>query len=238
MQAAFLTRPTTGTVRGTRTTPLRDDRAVSLYIKPTPASPLVEEPRQVPWLAYFIGLSAILALVNVFIPPVTQEGSQFSADSDFTTIPHRSRRSGLCTTAHPPKRGRQPSSPRLAIAECPELWASFHDENLIFTKRDFQSPRASPLFAKLRTLKTLQQFIGIFEKACGQDPLDCPALLDLVKPSSKLPWWMRPRIEVQIKTLTREAQAQLTTQPVGLCPNRRCLRPCHSCARPCRVCNP
>jgi Metal binding domain of Ada len=42
--------------------------------------------------------------------------------------------------------------------------------------------------------------------------------LDLVKPSSKLPWWMRPRIEVQIKTLTREAQAQLTTQPVGITP--------------------
>jgi hypothetical protein len=80
MQAAFLTRPTTGSVRGTRTTPLRDDRTVSLYIKPTPASPLVEEPRQVPWLAYFIGLSIILALVNVFIPLVTQEGPQFSAD--------------------------------------------------------------------------------------------------------------------------------------------------------------
>ena len=74
MQAAFLTRPTTGTVRGTRTTPLRDNRAVSLYIKPTQASPPVEEPRQFPWLACFIGLSAILALVNVFIPPVTQEG--------------------------------------------------------------------------------------------------------------------------------------------------------------------
>ena len=80
MEAAFLTRPTTGSVRGTRTTPLRDDRAVSLCIKPTPAPPPVEEPRQFPWLAYFIGLSAILALVNVFIPQVTQEGSQFSAD--------------------------------------------------------------------------------------------------------------------------------------------------------------
>ena len=80
MQAAFLTRPTTGTVRGTRTTPSRDNRAVSLYIKPTQASPPVEEPRQFPWLACFIGLSAILALVNVFIPPVTQEGPQFSAD--------------------------------------------------------------------------------------------------------------------------------------------------------------
>jgi hypothetical protein len=33
MEAAFLARPTTGSVRGTRTTPLRDDRAVSLCIK-------------------------------------------------------------------------------------------------------------------------------------------------------------------------------------------------------------
>src|SRR5271170_1284157 len=80
MQAAFLTRPTTGTVRATRTTPLRDDRAVSLYIKPTQASPLVEEPRQLPWAAYFIGLSAILALVNAFIYLVSPEAPQFSAD--------------------------------------------------------------------------------------------------------------------------------------------------------------
>ena len=80
MQAAVLTRPTTGTVRRTRTTPLLDDRAVSLYIKPIPASRLVEKPRQFPWLAYFIGLSAILALVNVFILSVTEEGPQFSAD--------------------------------------------------------------------------------------------------------------------------------------------------------------
>ena len=80
MQAGFLTRPTTGTVRGTRTTSLRDDCAVGLYIKRTPTPPLVVEPQQVPWLAYFLGLSVILALVNVFIPPITQEGPQFSAD--------------------------------------------------------------------------------------------------------------------------------------------------------------
>jgi hypothetical protein len=80
MQAAFLTRPTTGTIRGTRTTPLRDDRAAGLYIKRTPAPPLVVEPQQVPWLAYFIGLSVIVALANAFILPVTQEEPHFSAD--------------------------------------------------------------------------------------------------------------------------------------------------------------
>jgi hypothetical protein len=78
-QGSFLT---TG-VRKTRTTPLRDRRVVSLFIKSKPpilVSSLVEEPRQVPWLAYFIGLSVILALANAFILPVTQEGPHFSAD--------------------------------------------------------------------------------------------------------------------------------------------------------------
>jgi hypothetical protein len=78
-QGSFLT---TG-VRETRTTSLRDRRVVSLFIKSKPpilVSSFVEEPRQVPWLAYFIGLSVILALANAFILPVTQEGPHFSAD--------------------------------------------------------------------------------------------------------------------------------------------------------------
>jgi hypothetical protein len=62
-QGSFLT---TG-VRETRTTSLRDRRVVSLFIKSKPpilVSSFVEEPRQVPWLAYFIGLSVILALAT------------------------------------------------------------------------------------------------------------------------------------------------------------------------------
>jgi hypothetical protein len=95
----------------------------------------------------------------------------------------------------------------LVLAERPELWTEFHDENLIFTKKDFQSPGSSNLFTKLRKAGTLQPLIGALERACHQDPLQCPYLLDLVSPASKLPAWMRSAPEVQIKTTTREAQA-------------------------------
>jgi hypothetical protein len=95
----------------------------------------------------------------------------------------------------------------LALAERPELWTEFHDENLIFTKKDFQAPGASPLFAKLEKLSSVRQLVDVLEKACNQDPLDCPYLLDLVAPKSRLPAWMRPTPNVQIKTLTREAHA-------------------------------
>src|SRR5262249_28718302 len=64
--------------------------------------------------------------------------------------------------------------------ELPELWTEFHDENLIFTKKDFQAPSTSSLFAKLKKLRSVQQLVGVLEKACRQDPLDCPCILDLV----------------------------------------------------------
>jgi hypothetical protein len=56
----------------------------------------------------------------------------------------------------------------LAIAELPELWTEFHDENLIFTKKDFQAPGTSSLFAKLKKLRSVQQLVGVLEKACYQ----------------------------------------------------------------------
>lgn len=101
----------------------------------------------------------------------------------------------------------------LALADRPELWTEFHDENLIFTKKDFQSPGSSTLFATLRKMSSLSQLVGALEKACNQDPLDCPHLLDLVAPTSKLPAWMRHAPDVQIKTTTREAQALSGTPP-------------------------
>jgi hypothetical protein len=139
MQAAFLTRPTTGTVRGTRTTPLRDDRAVSLYIKPTPASPLVEEPRQVPWLAYFIGLSAILALVNVFIPPVTQEGSQFSADKAVAQV--QKAEYALLPRLLPPWHWELlPFSLSTDAQGRPSFWVKARNKGIVKKERTFQRP--------------------------------------------------------------------------------------------------
>jgi hypothetical protein len=101
----------------------------------------------------------------------------------------------------------------LALAERPELWTEFHDENLIFTKKDFQAPGSSNLFSKLRKIGTIQPLIGALVKACNHDPLRCPYLLDLVAPTSKLPAWMRNAPDVQIKTTTREAQALSGTPP-------------------------
>jgi hypothetical protein len=109
----------------------------------------------------------------------------------------------------------------LALAECPELWTAFHDENLIFTKGDFKAPGPSHLFTKLRKLNTLGHLVGALEKACYVDPLQCPYLLDLVTPGSKLPAWMRNAPDVQIKTMTREAQALPGTPPPVLPQYRR-----------------
>ncbi len=111
----------------------------------------------------------------------------------------------------------------IAIAECPQLWTAHHDENLIFTKADFQSPGASPLFAKLRKLNAIQQLVAALEKGCGQDPLNCLSPLDLVKqPSSKLPSWMRTPLDVQIKIVTREDQAlRVTPIPGPIAPPAR-----------------
>lgn len=101
----------------------------------------------------------------------------------------------------------------LALAERPELWTEFHDENLIFTKNDFQTPGASPLFAKLKKLTSIQKLVEALETACRQDPLRCPYLLNLVAPGSKLPAWMRDAPAVNIKTVTREAQSLSLTPP-------------------------
>ena len=101
----------------------------------------------------------------------------------------------------------------LAIAECPELWREFHDENLIFTNRDFKEPGSSKLFIKLKKVGSVKRLVATLEGACHQDPLKCPYLLDLVSRTSKLPAWVREAPVVQTKTLTREAQASTGAPP-------------------------
>jgi hypothetical protein len=94
----------------------------------------------------------------------------------------------------------------LAIAESPELWREFHDENLIFTIRDFKEPGSSKLFSKLKKVEGLQRLVATLEAACHRHPLKCPYLLDLVPPPSKLPSWVREASAVQSKAVTREAE--------------------------------
>jgi hypothetical protein len=101
----------------------------------------------------------------------------------------------------------------LAIAESPELWREFHDENLIFTNGDFKEPGASKLFGKLRKVGRVQRLVSTLESACRRDPLQCPYLPDLVSPSSKLPLWMREASVIQPKALKREAEASPGAPP-------------------------
>jgi hypothetical protein len=114
----------------------------------------------------------------------------------------------------------------LAIAESPELWREFHDENLIFTHNDFKEPGSSKLFGKLRKVGSLQRLAATLEAACLRDPLKCPYLLDLVPPPSKLPSWVREASEFQTKILTREAQASSDT-PLSVPPqsSKEVIRP-------------
>ena len=101
----------------------------------------------------------------------------------------------------------------LAIAESPELWREFHDENLIFTNGDFKEPGSSKLFSKLKKVGSVKRLVATLEAACRRDPLQCPYLLDLVSPPSKLPSWVREAPVVQSKTVTREAQASSAAPP-------------------------
>ena len=68
----------------------------------------------------------------------------------------------------------------LSLAEAPALWNEYHDENLIFTKPDFENPRNSPLFEKIKRIGAEHKRLAeALEKACADDPKSCPSVLDL-----------------------------------------------------------
>lgn len=94
----------------------------------------------------------------------------------------------------------------LALAESPELWRDFHDENLIFAKPDFVNPDSSKLFARLRKMgQPCQQLADTLIRAAKAKPADTPYLLDLATRKSKLPAWMTAPSDVRIEVKTREA---------------------------------
>lgn len=103
----------------------------------------------------------------------------------------------------------------LAIAEQPALWQEHHDENLILSKADFLDPSGSKVFKKLRKLTThTRRLAESLEQACQRGPLDCPDLLTLVAPPSRLPAWMRTGPQVTVQTSTREASRSIPNVPV------------------------
>jgi len=93
----------------------------------------------------------------------------------------------------------------LSLAERPELWAEYHDENLLFTKTDFQDPGASTLLAKIREIGSEHRRLAdVLATAASGPPAAVPRLLDLVQTTSRLPSWMVAPVEMEATTKTRE----------------------------------
>lgn len=102
----------------------------------------------------------------------------------------------------------------ISLAERPELWNEYHDENLIFTKEDFLAPASSTLLARIKTLGTEhRQLAEILETAVMLDPAQTPCIVDLVSPKSKLPSWMVAPVGMEVQERTREA-TDFAVEPV------------------------
>ncbi len=104
----------------------------------------------------------------------------------------------------------------LALAEAPDLWQEYHDENLIFCRSDFVNPGTSQLFARLRQLGPEIAKLGeTLEKAAMGRPQDAPWLLNLASRKSKLPVWMTtPSTTVKIEVRTRAAPPGTLQSPL------------------------
>lgn len=93
----------------------------------------------------------------------------------------------------------------LSLAERPTLWQEYHDENLLFTKADFQDPSASTLFAKIREIGSEHtRLADILAKAASGPPNAAPRLLELVQAPSRLPAWMTAPADLEAEIKTRE----------------------------------
>ena len=94
----------------------------------------------------------------------------------------------------------------LSLAERPALWQEYHDENLLFTKADFENPSSSSLFAKIREIGTEHRRLAdLLAEAASGPPTAVPRLLDLVAHTpSRLPAWMTAPADLETTTKTRE----------------------------------
>ncbi|MEN3329237.1 MAG: hypothetical protein V7638_4044 [Acidobacteriota bacterium] len=93
----------------------------------------------------------------------------------------------------------------LALADRPDLWDEYHDENLLFTKADFIDPSTSTLFGKIREIGTEQcRLADVLADAAAGPPASVPRLSDLVQAPSRLPSWMTAPVDLEATTKTRE----------------------------------
>jgi Metal binding domain of Ada len=94
----------------------------------------------------------------------------------------------------------------ISLAEAPDLWREFHDENLVFTKADFLNPDSSRLFTQIKKLGPQQRDLAeVLAKAAKGKPGDSPCVLSLATRKSKLPAWMTAPVDLKIEVKTREA---------------------------------
>jgi hypothetical protein len=96
----------------------------------------------------------------------------------------------------------------VSLAERPALWAEHHDENLLFTRADFEHPASSALFAKVKQIGTEHAALAeILETAANaEDPGLAPPLDEVVGVKSALPGWMTAPPEVEVVGRTREVR--------------------------------
>lgn len=97
----------------------------------------------------------------------------------------------------------------LSLAERPTLWQEYHDENLLFTKADFQDPPSSTLFTKIKEIGTEHaRLADALANAASGPPDSVPRLLQLVQAPSRLPAWMTAPADLETETKTREVARQ------------------------------
>lgn len=84
----------------------------------------------------------------------------------------------------------------ISLAERPTLWAEHHDESLLFTKLDYLRPEKSRLLSQVKEIGPEHRRLAeVLETVSKGAPDSVPCLLNLIRPSSKLPAWMREPFE-------------------------------------------
>ncbi len=105
-----------------------------------------------------------------------------------------------------------------ALAEAPDLWKQFHDENLIFARQDFLDPTRSRLFTRVKGLGgDVAHLAEVLAKSCVEAARSTPRVTELVSvKTSRLPGWMRPVPSgIAVETKTREV-SKGQVQPTGV----------------------
>jgi hypothetical protein len=105
-----------------------------------------------------------------------------------------------------------------ALAVKPSLWDKYHDENLIFTRQDYEHPRQSPALRDCRSLgEEVARLVDALTVACEGPSSAVPPLGNFVttKPR-KLPAWMHavPPGSLTAAPRTREAGVGRPIAPV------------------------